>query len=148
MKSITSLKQSIARINDRKQLTELSTYIKERSSLLWKREEEAAKVTAWNRVKDLPVGTTLYCNANGWFLGGAVQRGTQFRIYHAAQPRAKRIWTCIVRDGKDEGVYWFGPEGVHRYNLQLTCPTNPISDKMTASLADVGKVLNEIIPSS
>jgi len=148
MKSITSLKQSIARITDRKQLNELSTYVKERSSLLWKREEEAAKVAAWNRVKDLPVNTVLYCNANGWFLGGAVQRGTKFRIYHAAQPRAKRIWTCIVRDGKDEGVYWFGPEGVHRYNLQLTCPTNPISDKMTASLADVGKVLNEIIPSS
>lgn len=145
---ITNLKQSIARITDRKQLTELSTYVKERSSLLYKREQEALTKAAWERVKDLPVGTMLYCCANGWFLGGAVQRGTQFRIYHAAQPRAKRIWTCIVRDGKDEGVYWFGPEGVHRYDLRLEKPTNPISDKMSANLAEVGKVLNEIIPSS
>lgn len=142
---ITSLKQSIARITDRKQLTELTTYCKERSSLLWKREQEAAKVAAWERVKDLPVGTTLYCCASGWFLGGAVQRGTQFRIYHKAQPRAKRIWTCIVRNGKDEGVYWFGPEGVQRYDLQLTLPANPVNDKMSASLAEVGKVLNEVI---
>jgi hypothetical protein len=148
MKNITSLKQSIARITDRKQLTELSTYIKERSSLLYKRQEEAAKVAAWERVKDLPVGTNLWCNANGWFLGGAVQRGTQFRIYCKSQPRAKRIWTSIVRNGKDEGVYWFGPEGVHRYNLQLTPPeSGAVSDKMTASLAEVGKVLNEVIGS-
>lgn len=145
MKSLTSLKQSIARINDRKQLSELTTYIKERSSLLWKREQEVAKAAAWDRVKDLPVNTMLYCCANGWFLGGAVQRGTQFRIYCKSQPRAKRIWTCIVRNGKDEGVYWFGPEGVHRYNLQLTPPANPVNDKMSASLAEVGKVLNEVI---
>lgn len=143
---ITSLKQSIARITDRKQLNELTTYIKKRSTLLWNKEQEVAKTEAWNRVKDLPVGTMLYCCATGWFLGGAIQRGTQLRIYAASQPRAKRIWTTIVRNGKDEGVYWFGPEGVHRYDLRLEKPTSAVSDKMSANLAEVGKVLNEIIP--
>jgi hypothetical protein len=53
-----------------------------------------------------------------------------------------------VRNDKEEGVYWFGPEGVHRYNLQLTPPeSGAVSDKMTASLAEVGKVLNEVIGS-
>ena len=144
---ITNLKQSIARITDRKQLQELQTYCKERSSLLWKREQERLIAEAWERCKNLPVGTVLYCNANGIFMGGAIQRGTALRIYHAAQPRAKRIWTSIVKDGKEEGVYWFGPEGIHRYDLRLEKPDNPVSSKLSANLADVAKILNDVIKS-
>ena len=143
--SITNLKQSIARITDRKQLHELQAYCKERSSILWKREEAQKATEAWERCKNLPVGTMLYCNASGIFFGGAIQRGTALRIYAPAQPRAKRIWTTIVRDGKDEGVYWFGPEGIHRYDLRVEKPNNPVSDKMSASLAEVGSILNKAI---
>jgi len=145
--NITNLKQSIARITDRKQLQELQTYCKERSSLLWKREEAQKVTEAWERCKDLPVGTMLYCNTHGFFLGGSIQRGTALRIYARSQPRAKRIWTTIVRNGKDEGVYWFGPEGIHRYDLRLTQPDSPVTDKMSANLAEVGAILNKAIKS-
>jgi hypothetical protein len=142
--SMTSLKQSIARITDRKQLQELQAYCKERGTLLWKREEARSAAEAWERCKGLPVGTMLYCNASGIFLGGAIQCGTALRVYAPSQPRAKRIWATVVKDGKDEGVYWFGPEGIHRYDLRTERPARATSDRLAGLAEEVGKVLNDI----
>lgn len=43
---------------------------------------------AWQRVKDLPVSTKLYCCASGAFLGGPFQRGDEMAV-HVIQPRCR-----------------------------------------------------------
>jgi hypothetical protein len=137
MPNAASVKRTLSKITDRKELHAIQDYCKQRCKTLFEREEAAAAQAAWIRCKDLPAGTMIYCHTHGIFLGGAIQRGTALRIYCAAQPRAKRIWASVVKDGKESGVYWFGPAGIHRYDFQLTPPDNPVNERLAASLAKV-----------
>jgi hypothetical protein len=119
---VTTIKRMIGQCEDRKQLGEVIVAAKERQELLGKRLYETSVREAWERVKGLEAPVTLYCCAEGTFVGGDMQRGDSME-FNSIQPRRKLLWVKYK-----EKFRWFSAEGVHRYNLRLEPPAKPMSD--------------------
>lgn len=117
---VSRIKASITRSRDIEAIREIISHAKARIYAIEAEKHAAGVAAAWAAVKGLEIGTVLYINAEGTFLGGPWQRGDAVRLTHI-QPRAKRIWT--ENDGKS---YWFDARGVYRYALKTTPPSNPL----------------------
>lgn len=121
--TLTKIRRLIGHLTDVKECGRASVVATERQRELLRRQMASKEAAAWDRVRNLPEGTTLYCCASGTFMGGPFQRGDSME-FRCVQPRAKRLWVKTA-DGKS---YWFTPASINRYDLQLAPPANPISD--------------------
>jgi hypothetical protein len=137
---VTTIKRMIGQCDDLKEIGIVETAIKERRTLIHKRLQEKAEADAWARVKNLKNGDTLYCCADGIFLGGTIQRGTVLTVY-TVQPRAKRLW--VTQQNVDHPL-WFKPAAIARYNLQTTPPTRPISPGELSVAKAVTEAISDI----
>jgi len=132
------IKRNIGQCDDPHELSEIIKAAKDRQNLLYKRQAAKAAAEAWERVKGLAPGTVLYCCASGMFIGGTIQRGTRMEVL-TIQPRAKRMWVKLADEKYP--YHWFKPAGVHRYDLRLEPPANPMGEDEKNRLTELGKVL-------
>jgi hypothetical protein len=57
------------------------------------------------------------------------------------EERSGLLWVTL--DGETRPNNWFGPGGVHRYNLQLEPPARKTSPGLVDSMKEVGKMLTD-----
>jgi len=130
--------RAIQRCNDVSALNQIKKAVYKRSDTVVQRNYKMTVGAAWDRVRNLQPGAVLYCCSAGTFLGGPFQRGDQMTV-HSLQSRVKRLWVTSKKDAK---LYWFGPQGVERYNLQVEPPAQPLSEserKLAEAVSKVGK---------
>ena len=130
-----NIKGIIGQMTDEKALREIEKAARERIRVLAERRHTELCAQAWERLKSLPIGTTLYVCAGGTFVGGPFQRGDSFSVTHI-QPRAKRIW--VEYKGQR---YWFEPQGMHRYDLRTEPPERPLDAEHRASMERIASRL-------
>ena len=131
--SAPNIKRLIGRINDDKELREIEKAARARIRVLTERRYAECCAQAWERIRVLPVGTTLHVCASGTFVGGPFQRGDSFELTHI-QPRAKRVW--VTFNGKQ---YWFEPPGMNRYDLRTEPPATKLDPEARKSIERVAE---------
>lgn len=99
-------------------------------------EFKARVAEFWKRTQVWKEGQTLYCGAQGTFIGGPLQRGDKCVVY-AIQPRKKLLWVTV---GKR--TLGLNDVEVYRYRLQPDPPAKPITESergMANRLSEVFK---------
>lgn len=132
----------LSHLTDVRELYRLKSVISHRIDVLHKQQSEQARAAAWERLKNQPPGTVLYCCSEGTFMGGPFQRGDKMTV-HCIQPRKKVLWVKYGPEGAQK-FHGFFPLGILRYNLQLTPPANPIRPTERAFATKTGEILYEI----
>jgi hypothetical protein len=135
----TKVKRIIGQCDDVKELNSIIAHAKRRADDLYKRAAAQQAAEAWERVKLLTHGTTLYCCASGTFVGGPLQRGDSMTV-HCIQPRKKRLWVKLT-SGE---MYGLGPRFIARYDLRTEPPVAPLPGNERRMAEAVGKVIPEI----
>ena len=127
----TNLKRAISRITDIKELHELSNHIQARRKLLNERRWLAEVEEAWERIKVLPVGTTLHVATKGTFFGGPFQRGDVFTLKSVGRR------TITV---ENKGRLWrFPAVQIKRYDLSTEPPESPMSAESRAQVERIAE---------
>ena len=129
------IRRQIGRCTDAASLGDIIAKCRQRRKVLAERAAVKAAEEAWERVKHLQHGDTVYCCALGVFLGGTIQRGDALRVV-GVQPQAKLLWLDV--DGKR---WWFEPAGIARYDFQTQPPEDPCSKLDRAMAKRVGKLI-------
>jgi hypothetical protein len=139
--TLDAIKQWISKATSEQDLLTLKKAIRDREHKIFRAKLAKAEREAWERVKDLPKGTVLYCCAAGYFLGGNIQRGTKLVVNgsSAGQPRRrKRLYVTVAGN---KGAFWFSPNAIHSYNLRTEPPPD---DKITQLKNDVSKIVEDL----
>ncbi len=132
--TVDSMILSIGLLPDVESCTKIIKAARERQELLRDAARKKAVDEAWARAKRWKPGDSVWCNTEGTFIGGPIQRGDKLTVYHV-QVRKRILWVSFR--GKR---YWFDSSGVHRYNLRTVPPKKPIDAierKMVERVADV-----------
>jgi len=74
----------------------------------------------WKRAIFFREGQTLYCAAEGTFIGGPLQRGDKCTVHEVEAGRRKLLWIKVRKE-----IIGLPPNEVHRYRLQTKRPEKP-----------------------
>lgn len=132
----------LSRMTDIHLMREIRVHLDKRVKLISDRKAKERHDRKWAEVLTWPVGTPIWCCAQGTFIGGDHQRGDEFKVY-AIQPRAKRLWVTKLK-GKGSGTqYWFSSEAVCWFSLETKPPAAPIDAADRKMAEQVGKMVEE-----
>lgn len=144
---VTKVKRIIGQCNDPKELGEVIRACRDRQRLIDDRKREKAHNEKHEWAKSLKRGDKIYCCAQGTFLGGGIQRGDSFYVYHY-QPRAKRLWFHREEEppprnsGKWIGM---GPLNLVRYEMRSEPPEEPLGQTERAAAEACGRVVSKVL---
>jgi len=91
----------------------------------------------WKRAIFFREGQTLYCAAEGTFIGGHLQRGDKCTVHEVEAGRRKFLWIKVRKE-----IIGLPPNEVYRYRLQTKRPEKPIT-KLDRQMANT---LSKIMP--
>jgi hypothetical protein len=131
--------QAINLLEISKECTEISEAAKERGKAIRRAEYERQIDEYWSRALFYREGQTLFCNAEGTFIGGPMQRGDKCKVLDMDIDRKNpRIWVMI---GKRS--YGFPPHEAYRYRLLPNKPDKPISSLDRTMAQTVAKIMDD-----
>ena len=132
--------EAIKLLDDAKECSEIAQAAKDRGKAIREAEYEKQINEYWARAIFYREGQTLYCNAQGTFLGGPLQRGDKCRVLRMdIDQRKPMIWVTIKKKS-----YGFPRSEAYRYRLLPTKPEKPISDHDR----QMGKMIGEMFDKS
>ena len=91
----------------------------------------------WKRAIFFREGQTLYCAAEGTFIGGPLQRGDKCTVHEVEAGRRKLLWIKVRKE-----IIGLPPNEVYRYRLQTKRPEKSIT-KLDRQMANT---LSKIMP--
>lgn len=129
--------EAINMLQDSKECSGIAQAATERGKQIRAAEYRQQVDDYWKRALFFRAGQILYCNAEGTFLGGPMQRGDKCKVQDMDIDRKEpRIWIVIRKRS-----YGLTPNEAYRYRLLPTRPPQPIT-KAERELADtVGKLI-------
>jgi hypothetical protein len=129
--------EAINTLQDSKECSAIAQAATERGKQIRRAEYQQQVDEYWKRAIFYRAGQTLYCNAEGTFLGGPMQRGDKCKVQDMDIDRKEpRIWIVIRKR-----TYGLTPNEAYRYRLLPTQPAQPIT-KVERELANtVGKLI-------
>lgn len=139
--------QAVADTEDgRKWLRALSRKIESRAREIGRVLMEAKAAHYWKEeASTWTVGLLVFCNAQGFFLGGTVQRGTERKVV-AVQKRARRVWLAPVGKTADRKTWTrHSAANLLRYDFRRTTPENPMPEAERKRLEQTGGDLTEAL---
>ncbi len=114
--------KGIGALKDPKDCSEIANAAKARGQALRDAAYKQAIKDYWARAVFFREGQTLYCNAEGTFIGGPLQRGDKCKVYRLDIDTPKPlIWISVKKK-----IYGFPPHELYRYRLLRTRPEKPI----------------------
>lgn len=126
--------EAINQLTDSKDCTAIAQAATDRGKQIRAAEYRRQVDEYWKRALFYRVGQPLYCNAEGTFIGGPMQRGDKCKVQDMDVDRKDPlIWITIK--GRN---YPLTPNDAYRYRLLPTRPDKPISktDRELAKLVD------------
>lgn len=123
-------------------LTRLKQQMRARAEEIGHARHAAACERAWRaEYSTWTVGQHVWCNMDGFMLGGSVQRGSEFVVV-AMRKQKQRI--SLARPGEErKRAKWaeLSAAGLLRYNLKAVPPEKPMPKEHIAQLERIGKEL-------
>ena len=128
----------------REQCDEIINAAGQRKRTLQETESQRQIHDHWRTLIFLRKGDTVYCGAQGRFIGGCLQPGDRAKVLDIELGRRKVLWLDVRERGRSR-VIGFRPNDAFVYGIQRNKPTASINNKVRKQAEAIEQTLREVM---